>query len=277
MSWCIMWHIACKIKHVAELKNKRKWRFENTTCKFLRKNTFWSNTKKYYQYQECYDKDASTFLAFYSHAHWLSGSLQRITVRQPLFWLGFYVVISIHAYINILNRTVRKSLVGFITLEMLVNIRSGSIINHFVQNSNISSSWRVQILEERISISLIQSRFKSKIEKWHLYKKIKPVETEFNLCKRITILSLFHLTSRGFPDFHRGKHAYSCINPTRLEIAILFQSSWSNMLQKCKSVSHYSNEMNTTKLMYPERKHNELRTFRFPSRLNDYSSITVCL
>ena len=183
MSWCIMWHIACKIKHVAELKNKRKWRFENTTCKFLRKNTFWSNTKKYYQYQECYDKDASTFLWVLFTCSLIVRQSPAIytvnfTVCQPLVWLGFYVILSIHAYINILNRTVRKSLVGFITLEMLVNIRSGSIINHFVQNSNISSSWRVQILEERISISLIQSRFKSKIEKWHLYKKIKPVETE---------------------------------------------------------------------------------------------------
>ena len=103
-----------------------------------------------------------------------------------------------HAYISILKRTVRTSLVGFITLEMLVNIRSGSIINHFVQNSNISSSWRVQILEERISISLIQSRFKLKIKKWHLYKKNKTCWNGINLCKRNTTLSLFHLTFRGF-------------------------------------------------------------------------------
>ena len=96
-----------------------------------------------------------------------------------------------HAYISILKRTVRTSLVGFITLEMLVNIRSGSIINHFVQNSNISSSWRVQILEERISISLIQSRFKLKIKKWHLYKKIKPVETESTYANEIRLYPYF--------------------------------------------------------------------------------------
>ena len=118
----------------------------------------------------------------------LSSRLQSV---NGLFWLWYCVTISSHAYISILNRTVRTSLVGFITLEMLVNIRSGSFINHFVQNSNISSSWRVQILERRISISLIQSRFKMKIEKSHLYKKIKPVETESTYANELRLYPYF--------------------------------------------------------------------------------------
>ena len=163
-----------------------------------------------------------TIDVFMSLVHMLTESRavsSRLQWVNGLFWLWYCVIISSHAYISILNRTVRTSLVGFITLEMLVNIRSGSFINHFVQNSNISSSWRVQILERRISISLIQSRFKMKIEKWHLYKKNKTCWNGINLCKRTTTLSLFHLTFRGFSFFHRGKYAYSCISPTRLEIS----------------------------------------------------------
>ena len=115
-------------------------------------------------------------------------SLIHMLIESRLQPLNVYCVnVFEHAYISILKRTVRTSLVGFITLEMLVNIRSGSIINHFVQNSNIFSSWRVQILEERISISLIQSRFKLKIKKWHLYKKIKPVETESTYANEIRL------------------------------------------------------------------------------------------
>ena len=105
-----------------------------------------------------------TIDVFMSLVHMLTESRavsSRLKWVNGLFWLWYCVIISSHAYISILNRTVRTSLVGFITLEILVNIRSGSFINHFVQNSNISSSWRVQILERRISISLIQSRFKN--------------------------------------------------------------------------------------------------------------------